>query len=593
MDRRRRRARRRSSAGRSSTSTLPAAIRRRPPGASQRFGGAAFPLSERHGAWRVGVDGARRRSTSRRFPAASRPTSPTSDFTFNADRRPGRRAAIRAIRSAGCATSRRGRAGSLRRDLRRRPAAAAARRAPRGRARLPHGRARRRRSLRRSARLVTRPAGRADPRRAPAAVAGRLPPARRASACSTRSAARSTIGSTRSTTQASGSSRCSAKRLARLPISRDLRRYARALLRATPARRSSPRGDPPLPARDASRGRSMRSRSSARAELAGAVEAARARRSGRAARARRRARAATRARDRAYPRAHRRGAGSRDDLDARGRACAGASSRGRGRRMTVELRLALQDSAPQTSPTESAGCSGRSPAPSAHSTPVAGPARSRSRSPQRRRGGRRGQREDYLEAARAVAPENVRFVEGDAMALPFEYGSFDIAGSIAPAPPRPPSGARGLGARPRDAPRRPDADRGSARLDRPAPQPRAGPLRAAPRPEPQRLLPDADIRGFLDANDLVLLASEVDARAHRSRAAPRARRVPEEERVRDPRASRPTRLRGRGRLVRRPQARARLAARRGARSSVPRAPRRAAGRAPARRRRGDTGTTAR
>jgi SAM-dependent methyltransferase len=35
-------------------------------------------------------------------------------------------------------------------------------------------------------------------------------------------------------------------------------------------------------------------------------------------------------------------------------------------------------------------------------------------------------RADYLEAARAAAPENVRFLEGDVMALPFGYGEFDV-----------------------------------------------------------------------------------------------------------------------------------------------------------------------
>ena len=37
---------------------------------------------------------------------------------------------------------------------------------------------------------------------------------------------------------------------------------------------------------------------------------------------------------------------------------------------------------------------------------------------------------EYLEAARERAPENVSFVEGDAMALPFDYASFDIAACV-------------------------------------------------------------------------------------------------------------------------------------------------------------------
>ena len=44
-------------------------------------------------------------------------------------------------------------------------------------------------------------------------------------------------------------------------------------------------------------------------------------------------------------------------------------------------------------------------------------------------------------------------------------------------------------------------------------------------PTHQRLLPEADIRGFLDANDLVLLIVRGHARAGRPRGAARARRA--------------------------------------------------------------------
>ena len=37
---------------------------------------------------------------------------------------------------------------------------------------------------------------------------------------------------------------------------------------------------------------------------------------------------------------------------------------------------------------------------------------------------------DYLEAARAAAPANVRFVEADATALPFGYAEFEIAACL-------------------------------------------------------------------------------------------------------------------------------------------------------------------
>jgi SAM-dependent methyltransferase len=118
-------------------------------------------------------------------------------------------------------------------------------------------------------------------------------------------------------------------------------------------------------------------------------------------------------------------------------------------------------------------------------------------------------RSDYLEAARAIAAENVRFVDGDAMALPFEYGTFDIAGCL----------------RVLHHVRRPElAVSELARVTRPGGRVFVAdqlgsidPLRGLEMdrferlrdPSHQRLLPDADIRGYLDANDLVLLSSEV------------------------------------------------------------------------------------
>ena len=38
--------------------------------------------------------------------------------------------------------------------------------------------------------------------------------------------------------------------------------------------------------------------------------------------------------------------------------------------------------------------------------------------------------ESFLDAARGSAPANCTFLAGDVMALPFEYGAFDIAGSV-------------------------------------------------------------------------------------------------------------------------------------------------------------------
>jgi SAM-dependent methyltransferase len=140
--------------------------------------------------------------------------------------------------------------------------------------------------------------------------------------------------------------------------------------------------------------------------------------------------------------------------------------------------------------------------------------------------------EEYLEAGRALAPENVRFVEGDATALPFGYATFDIACCV----------------RLLHHVRRPElAVSELARVTRPGGRVLVAdqlgsidPLRSLEMdrferlrdPSHQRLLPDADMRGFLDANDLVLLRQEVTRERidleHRLELA----EVPEEERVR-------------------------------------------------------------
>jgi SAM-dependent methyltransferase len=118
-------------------------------------------------------------------------------------------------------------------------------------------------------------------------------------------------------------------------------------------------------------------------------------------------------------------------------------------------------------------------------------------------------RADYLEAARASAPANVRLVEGDVMGLPFGYAEFDL----------------GCTHRVLHHVRRPElAVSELARVTRPGGKllladqlgsidplltlelDRFERLRDATH---QRLLPEADIRGFLDANDLVLISSEV------------------------------------------------------------------------------------
>lgn len=117
--------------------------------------------------------------------------------------------------------------------------------------------------------------------------------------------------------------------------------------------------------------------------------------------------------------------------------------------------------------------------------------------------------QEYLEAARERAPANVRFVEGDVTSLPFGYGAFDIAACY----------------RVLHHVRRPElAVSELARVTRPGGRifvvdqlGSIDPLRSLEMdrferlrdPTHRRLLPDADIRGYLDANDLVVLTSEV------------------------------------------------------------------------------------
>jgi ubiquinone/menaquinone biosynthesis C-methylase UbiE len=117
--------------------------------------------------------------------------------------------------------------------------------------------------------------------------------------------------------------------------------------------------------------------------------------------------------------------------------------------------------------------------------------------------------EDFLKAAREHAPPGCSFVVGDAEALPFPYGDFDLVGCL----------------RVLHHVRRPELVVAElARVTR-----RGGrilladqlgdvdPIRSLERdrferardPTHTRLLPDADIRGYLDANDLVVAANEI------------------------------------------------------------------------------------
>ena len=116
---------------------------------------------------------------------------------------------------------------------------------------------------------------------------------------------------------------------------------------------------------------------------------------------------------------------------------------------------------------------------------------------------------EYLEAGRTAAPENVRFVEGDVMALPFGYAEFDLVccHRVLHHVRRPELAVSELARVARPGGRVFIADQLgsidpllSIEMDR---------FERLRDPSHQRLLPDGDIRGYMDANDLVLLSSEV------------------------------------------------------------------------------------
>ena len=116
---------------------------------------------------------------------------------------------------------------------------------------------------------------------------------------------------------------------------------------------------------------------------------------------------------------------------------------------------------------------------------------------------------EYLDAARSVAPDNATFVEGDATALPFPYGTFDVAGCmrVLHHVHRPELALSELARVTRPGGRILVMDQlGSVDPLRSLEQDRFERLRD---PSHRRLLPEADIRGFLDTNDLVLVSSEV------------------------------------------------------------------------------------
>ena len=118
-------------------------------------------------------------------------------------------------------------------------------------------------------------------------------------------------------------------------------------------------------------------------------------------------------------------------------------------------------------------------------------------------------RADYLDAGRASAPANVRLVEGDVMELPFGYAEFDLAccHRVLHHVRLPALAVSELARVTRPGGKLFIADQlgsvdplVSLEMDR---------FERVRDSTHQRLLPEADIRGFLDANDLVLISSEV------------------------------------------------------------------------------------
>ena len=119
--------------------------------------------------------------------------------------------------------------------------------------------------------------------------------------------------------------------------------------------------------------------------------------------------------------------------------------------------------------------------------------------------------EEYLAAAREDAPDNCTFVPGDGEALSFDYGDFDLVGCLRVLHhvARPELVVSEIvrvtrpGGRILIADQLGDVDpMRSLELDR---------FERARDPSHTRLLPDADIRGYLDANDLVVTANQIVA----------------------------------------------------------------------------------
>lgn len=117
--------------------------------------------------------------------------------------------------------------------------------------------------------------------------------------------------------------------------------------------------------------------------------------------------------------------------------------------------------------------------------------------------------EEYVQAAREHAPPGCAFMVADATELPFSYGEFDLVGCVRVLHHvrRPELVVAELARVTRRGGRILLADQlgdvdpiRSLELDR---------FERARDPSHMRLLPDADIRGYLDANDLVVATNEI------------------------------------------------------------------------------------
>ena len=289
---------------------------------ARRSEGAPFPLSERHGAWRVALDDGRTVDFTP-LPNGIHEDLATRDFTINAIARP---------LEGGEPLDPFGGLGDLDRRTLRAVAPGVFRDDPLRLLRAVRLEeelgfrldAETERLVQAGAGLVTKPAGERI-----LAELERLDPAgfERLDALGLLAPLGGSLERLRSLGDTTSDMRLVAvfeDRLGQLPVSNELRRYAGKLLRAELPPDHLAAGDPPLSPRDgAVGGRRRRGSRAATRSWSARSRDARCDEPGGAAAPRRRARATSRPGDRRVARADRRGASGRDDLDPRGGARAG------------------------------------------------------------------------------------------------------------------------------------------------------------------------------------------------------------------------------------------------------------------------------